>query len=512
MLPVHRGGLSAELDPAPQSLQKREDVMERHDRIYTVLLFAVVVSMFMASSATGGVDKIPITAKTDKAREYYLKGLDLSDKLRGQESIEYYQNAVAEDSAFALAYLNLAFVTPSAKGFFENLAKAKALIDHVSDGERLWILGVEAGVNGFPMKQREFFKQLVAAYPDDERAHTLLGNHYFVQQEYALAIEQYEEAAEIAPDFSPLYNQLGYSHRFLESYDEAEEAFKKYIAMIPDDPNPYDSYAELLMKVGRYEESIESYRKALEVDPNFVPSHIGIATNLNFMGKHEAARKQLDSLYAIARNDGERRAVHFAKAVSHIDEGDMARAVEELEKQYALAAKIEDASAMSGDLITMGNVLFEWGKYDEASAKYRKAVEMVKESDLSPEIKDNTELNHLYNAACIAMKRGDFAGARAGAERYLEGVEAIRNPNQIRLAHQLAGMIALEEKDYDKALEELAQASQQNPYNLYRMSLAYRGKGDDEKAREFCRKAAEFNGLNNLNYAFIRTRAIDLLE
>ena len=362
------------------------------------------------------------------------------------------------------------------------------------------------------MKQREFYAQMGAAYPDDERAHNLLGNHYFGQQEYALAIDQYKKATKIAPGFSQPYNQLGYSHRFLEDYDEAEKAFKKYIEIIPDDPNPYDSYAELLMKTGRYDESIESYREALALDPNFVPSHIGIATNLNLKGQHKAARQQLDSLYTMARNDGERRAAHFARAVSYVDEGAMAKAVREIEMQYALAEKISDAAAMSGDLIVIGNILLEWGKPDQAAAKYGMALEVVKKSDLSEEVKANTELNLLYNVARVALKKGDFAEAGAKAKQYLKGVETIRNPNQIRLAHELAGMIALEQKDYDGAIGELNQASQLNPYNHYRMALAYKGMGDIDKAKEFCRKAANFNALNNINYAFIRAAAEDLLK
>lgn len=68
-------------------------------------------------------------------------------------------------------------------------------------------------------------------------------------------------------------------------------------------------------------------------------------------------------------------------------------------------------------------------------------------------------------------------------------------------------MIALAEKDYDKALSELQLANQQNPQNLYRMCQAYEAKGDKEKAKELCKKAAEFNSLPALNYAFIRTKA-----
>jgi tetratricopeptide (TPR) repeat protein len=487
--------------------------MRRHSLVVWTLLVVVFTFLLLDGPALAGREgKIPITSESAKAREYYLKGRDLAEKLRGQESIEYFEKAVAEDPDFALGYLNLAFVTPSAKGFFENLDKARALVDKVSEGERLWILGTEAAVNGFPMEQRKHYQQMVAAYPNDERAHNLLGNHYFGLQEYAKAIDEYEKATQIAPDFSQPYNQLGYSYRFLERYDEAAKAFQKYIDLIPGDPNPYDSYAELLMKIGKYDESIVHYRKALEQDPNFVASHIGIATNLNFKGRHGDARKQLKELYAMARNDAERRAAHFATAVSYVDEGDMAKALAELDKQYALAEKIDDASAMSGDLIIMGNVLYEWGRLDEALVRYTRAVDAVRESGLSKEVKDNTELNHLYNAAAVAVKRGDLEAAGATAEQYRKGVEALKNPNQIRLAHQLGGMIALEAKDYDKAIEELALASQLNPYNLYRLALAYKGKGEAVKAGEFCRKAAQFNALNNMNYAFMRQKARNLLD
>jgi tetratricopeptide (TPR) repeat protein len=68
-------------------------------------------------------------------------------------------------------------------------------------------------------------------------------------------------------------------------------------------------------------------------------------------------------------------------------------------------------------------------------------------------------------------------------------------------------MIALSEKDYDKAIAELNQANQQNPQNLYRLSQAYQGKGDSAKAKEFGAKAAAFNSLPQLNYAFVRTKA-----
>lgn len=482
----------------------------RYVALVCLALSTVLALIICAGCGESG--KIPITTGSDTALEYYLEGRTLAEKLRGQESIEFFEKAIAEDPDFAMAYLNLALVSPTTKGFFENFDKARALADRVSEGEKLNILGIEAGINAFIMEQRDLYTQLVEAYPRDERAHNLLGNHYFTQQEFEAAISEYELATGINPDFSPVYNQMGYAHRFLKNFDEAEEAFMKYIELIPDDPNPYDSYAELLLKMGRFDESIEQYRKALEIDPNFVASHLGIATNLNFKGRQAEARKQIDKLYSIARNDGERRTARLAMAISYIDEGMMAEAVEETMKRYALAERIGDAGAMGGDLNVMGNILLEWGKHDEALERYEQAAEVVRASDLSDEVKDNAKRTFLLNSARVDIKRGDIASARAKADRYMQEVEALGNPNQMRLAHQLKGMIALAEEDYDAAVRELEQASQFNAYNLYRLSLAYKGKGNGEKAREYCERAANYNGLVDINYTYIRTRSREMLD
>lgn len=475
------------------------------------LTVLVTTALLPVGAAAREGEKIPLTTKSEKARQYFLTGQDLVDRLRAQASIEYFEKAAAEDPDFAMAYLNLAVVATSTEGFFQNLERAKALIDRVSEGERLCILAIDAGAVGLPLKQREYYKKLVAAYPDDERARTLLGNNYFGLQDYFLAIEEYRKATDIAPDFSPPYNQLGYSRRFLGDYRGAEKAFKQYIKLIPDDPNPYDSYAELLMKRGKYDESIKYYRKALEQDPSFIPSHIGIASNLNFKGQYEAARAHLDAFYAMAQNDAQRRAVHFARAVSYVHQGDLAAALAEVQTMYALAEKINDVGAMAGDLGIMGDLLCESGKYDEALSKYQLGAELVMNSDLSPQIKQNTELNTLYTSGYVAARKGNLGEARAKARQYLRGAEELGNPNLIRLAHQLAGMIALDDGAYGEAIEELQQAGLQNPYNLYRMALAYKGAGNRGKARDYAKKAANYNALNSMPQGFIRERVRELL-
>jgi ABC-type branched-subunit amino acid transport system ATPase component len=74
-------------------------------------------------------------------------------------------------------------------------------------------------------------------------------------------------------------------------------------------------------------------------------------------------------------------------------------------------------------------------------------------------------------------------------------------------AHELAARISLAEKNYDTALTEFGQANQQNPDVLYLTGVAYKAKGDAANAKSFFTKAAKFNSLPQLNYAFVRAKA-----
>jgi tetratricopeptide (TPR) repeat protein len=476
-------------------------------RLASLALGALVASVSAATAQTAhSAGKVPISTKSAEARADFVKGRSLAENLRAHESREFLLRAVTKDPNFALAHLSLANSAPTGKEFFEHLGHAVALAGKASEGERLMILGAEAGANADPATQLEHYRKLVAAFPKDERARFLLGGTWFGQQEYDKAIEQYRHATTIAPDFAPAYNIMGYAYRTAGRYPEAEQAFKKYIELIPADPNPYDSYAELLMKMGRFDESIGQYRKALRENPEFAPSFIGIASNLMFQGQHDASRAEARKLYESARNDGEKRAAMFQVTATYIDEGKLDLALAELDKQYALGEGIGDAGAMAGDATLMGNVLLEARKPAEALKRFEQAVQVVEASQLSDEVKENARLIHRYNAARVAVAAGDLATAKREAEAFMGASQAKKNGGQIRLGHELAGTIALAEKSHDAALTHLAQANQQDPYNLYRMGVAYAGKGDKAKAKEMFRSAAEFNQLPTLNSAFVRAK------
>ncbi len=459
----------------------------------------------LTAKADGG--KIPITTKSAEARKEFLLGRELSDRLLAQDSLQHFDKAIALDPGFASAELARANSSPTTKEFFDHQKKAMSFAGKVSEGEKLLILANDAGVNGDVVKQQEYLEKLVAAYPNDERAQFNLGTYYFGQQEFEHAIDHFKKSTALAPDYSPTYNILGYAYRQQGRFAEAELAFKKYIELIPNDPNPYDSYAELLLKMGRFDDSLTQYRKALSIDPHFAASRFGISADEMYLAKPEEATAELQKMVDNARNDGERRTAFFGMAVVAADSGKLGDALHAMDKEYAVAEKKNDVASMAADLQAKGNILVEMSNYEEATRQFERSLQLVRASSLSQDIKDNATLLHHFNLAGIAVAKGDYAAARTHAAEFRKGAEAGKNPFQLRQTHELTGRIALGEKDNDTAIAELQQANLQDPRNLYRLSLAYEGEGDGARAKEFVAKAAGFNSLPQLNYAFVRTKA-----
>ena len=481
----------------------------------SILLGFAILAVTVASSATGaksGTDasdsgKLPITTKSDDARKEFLQGRDLADRLLAQQSLEHFNKALALDPEFASAELARANASPTAKEFQDHLKKAVALSDKASEGEKLMILANQAGANGDVTKQKEVLDKLIAEYPNDERVQFAIGGYYFGQQDYTQAIEHYKKATDIAPNYSPAYNILGYAYRQAGDYANAEQAFKKYTELIPNDPNPYDSYAELLLRMGRFDESTTQYRKALSIDPSFNPSRFGISAALTYMGKADEAQSELQTMAKRAANDGQLRTAYFGMAVLASDRGKFDDALKAMDKEYAVAEKKNDVTSMSQDLQAKGNILAEAKRYDAAQQAFEQSFRMVQDSSLSAELKQNAQRLHHFNMAAVAIGKGDLAGAKTHAAEFHDAAEASNNPLQIKQWHELMGRIALAEKDYDKAIEELQQANEQNPRNLFRLGEAYEAKGDHAKAQDYFKQAATFNPLLQLNFAFIRAKA-----
>ena len=173
-----------------------------------------VLLVLPALAIADGMGTVPITTSSSEARSLYLQARDLNERLKATEANQVAMKAVQKDPNFATAWLLVAQTAGTAKGFFDAQAKAVALKDKTSEGERLFIVANEAGVQGRPAEQRQALQQLVEKFPGDPRTHAALGLYYFGTQDWDGAIRELSKSAQLDPKYTTPYNQLGYAYRF----------------------------------------------------------------------------------------------------------------------------------------------------------------------------------------------------------------------------------------------------------------------------------------------------------
>jgi tetratricopeptide (TPR) repeat protein len=476
----------------------------------TVASAAVVLTLLGCAGDAVTPGKVPITTSSKKARKVFLEARQLQDNLRLSEAHERYLKAVELDPDFALAHLGLVQTALSADELLHSIKRAAELADTVSPGEAHMIRVAEANTNGRPEIARQHLEALAAAFPDDQRVHLMVGHFHFARSEWQESITAYKRALEIDPDFAPPYNQLGYALRNLGDFEGAAKTFKRYTELIPDEPNPYDSYAELLMKMGKFQDSIGQYEKALEINPNFTSSYIGMAHDWIFLGDFEKARAALTRALFIAPNDSERRQVLLWIAISYMYEGNLDRALAELDRRGEIARRGHDLLTVAGDLNLCGRVLAEYGRGAEAQAKFDEGLAAAESGWATPEVKENFRRAYIAGLTRVALARGDLDTAATEAGRYSEAAQRDQVPGQLRQAHQLLGLVALARSDWDTAIAALSRADLGDPYTLYHLARAYLGKGDRVQGLATLERAANFNGLA-FGYAFVRRPALELL-
>src|SRR5439155_14499705 len=105
---------------------------------------------------------------------HFLQGQREFDLARFIDANAHFKLAVAADTTFAFAYLNVANTANSLEEFKSNLALAERYAAGVSEAERLQIQMARKGFDNDLGGQLALGQQLVDKYPDSRRAWLLL--------------------------------------------------------------------------------------------------------------------------------------------------------------------------------------------------------------------------------------------------------------------------------------------------------------------------------------------------
>ncbi|MCL4305199.1 tetratricopeptide repeat protein [bacterium] len=515
----------------------------------------IAVLFVLASGLIGGCAKqddgrIPVTTKSARARELFCEGMALCDRFHTDQARAKMQEALEIDPDFALGYLGLACselrqgvqyeslqqaydmarpverrsppnltlgVSVLGRSDNDNLRRASKLIDKVSPAERLWIEGLRLSLAGDKAGTIASFRQLADLRPKDPLAHRLLGDCYLRFELPDSAIAAYERALALDSTLVNLYNVLGYEYFAIGNSEVAEKMFKTYAARLPDEPNPCDSYAEFLLRNGRYEEALAWYRKALEIDSGFINSRIGIATILSMLKRTNEARAELAQQKRISTGVSEQLILELAEALTYLYEQDYKGCIKVLEARGKSAHIKSSPIDEANNYDILGEVLSFAGRVDEAEAKLKKSLEIIRGADLQTGYRNQYEIRHRIRT-CIYV---DIP--RKGVEctdRDVQRLELLKKSEADSAGgealasslHVIRGLLAHQEHNYSVAVSELKDSGLRSARVSYYIGNSYEMIDDPDAAAEWYRKAAAINRLFDFPHALYYPLAVIALQ
>jgi TolB-like protein/Flp pilus assembly protein TadD len=283
-----------------------------------------------------------------EAYQLYLKGIFYWNKRNPESlkrSIEFFNQAIEKDPAYALAYAGLAEAyvllpeyyagtprdcypkaTAAAKRALEldgSLAEARTALAHAF-----------AQDFKFPEAEREF-RQAIQMNPNYATAHQWYATVLLVTKRYDESVAEGKRAQEIDPlSLIITTNMAGY-YFYQGKYDEALPYAKATVDMDPNFFLGRNTLGLIYEMKGSYAEALIEAKRVLELndDPNYLAN---LAHLYAVSGKRNEALKTLEQMKQIA--SGGRYISGYSFAVVYIGLGDKDKAIEQLERSFEYRA------------------------------------------------------------------------------------------------------------------------------------------------------------------------------
>ncbi|MFO7653083.1 MAG: protein kinase [Candidatus Krumholzibacteriia bacterium] len=361
-----------------------------------------------------------------------------------QEAVPLLAQAVARDSAFAMAHAKLARIhlyTASTHDALEHSERAYRWRERLTGRERLYI---EGEYHRYRAQYPEAIARLTALldqYPDDLESRTNLATTYMWTLQYDRALAQID----LLPEIDPYAPETWYFHH---------------------------TRGNALGGLGEFEEAATAFRRAMEFTPGRSRSRMCLSWCLFGAGDVVAARAQLDTLAASGAEGVVGVDYMLGKTLPALGELERARQHLTAARATALAQGNDDQAA--------------WTHMYEGSTRLLEQDLAAAERAFAAAAELWPGRYPLLYLGLARARRGDPAGAARARDRLaaLAEVEPTEVNRQFLL--KLEGEMALASGDPQRAVDLLARCPSTYVFNLdarFSLGVAALQLGDLETAR-----------------------------
>ena len=216
----------------------------------------------LSGSEKSAIAKAPTEDK--EAYELYLKGRFFWNERSGldlQKAIEYFNQSIAKDPNYALAYVGLAdsyMLAPS----YANVSPAESL-----------------------SPARAALKKALALDDSLAEAHASFGLLATLELDLHRAIDELQRAIELKPNYATAHHWLALGYATLAQFDSAISEAKQAVRLDPLSLIINADCAWVYFNARRFDQAEAQARKTLEIDPNFFLAHYYLGAVLQLKGR-----------------------------------------------------------------------------------------------------------------------------------------------------------------------------------------------------------------------------------
>lgn len=237
------------------------------------------------------------------------------------------------------------------------------------------------------------FQQGLALDPSNATLRHKLGTALYMSGDVRAAQEAFEQVIRDSPAYARAYYSLGV---LLESQQRHQAAIERLSAAIAHEPDYVEArvqLAELLRRNERLQEAVTHYDRALAIDPRLSEAALGRAVTLIRLHRYREARDRLSEAAQLHLENP-----WIAHALARV----LAAAPDDRIRDGAKALAVMQALSEKEQRLdlgeTMGMVLAEVGRYDEAAAWQRGAIASARQAGQKDLADHMAERLRLYEA------------------------------------------------------------------------------------------------------------------
>ena len=140
------------------------------------------------------------------------------------------------------------------------------------------------------------FNQIILEGKETDITYYHMGNSYYRQHNYKIAIKYYEHAIRINKNNDKAHNDLGFIYlEKLKKYKKAVESFTNATTANPKHYKAFNSMGLAYEKLYKYDKAIESFQKSIKANKEYEKPYIGLFKEQLFKG--ESFDKTLEEQY-----------------------------------------------------------------------------------------------------------------------------------------------------------------------------------------------------------------------